>query len=178
MKRIFPVLIAITLTLLLQGCMNTRPDQPTHQEAPSPPQASELATVYLLFDAYIGDRIEFYVDGQHYFKAFWSSYSWIQLPPGEHEIKADYGFWDKDAVNSESNKPAVITGNLEAGETYYISLGTSRAYLGKSASIVNGVFSIDSHYGPATKAFKVLSAKKAEDLMQFYVYIPGTLKVD
>ncbi len=126
--------IMICMVLIAAGCTLPRFPGDSISKAPKPTPNKDYATVYLY--RYGKNTpiktgiVRMYVDNNLAFKAADSSFTWILVKPGLHEIKTSWtwdtkpllagGYFDNDDKN--------LSINFEAGETYYINYRTTEGY--------------------------------------------------
>ena len=175
MQKISKYLYMFFLVFILQGCGPTLPSGPYHADAPKPPESKKLATIYIIFDAYGGEKIDFFVNEQHYFTALMNHYSWIQLEPGEHEIKAIDGLGESSFFNGDAGKEFVFRKYFDAGKKYYISLSTQRRPTGKQLGLVTPLYVQIVDGFDQSRKYKELPPERADELMHFNVYVPAVL---
>ena len=139
-------LLIVAVGLALTGCLEIRPDGPLYFAAPKPPESDQNATIYLIRSGWEQDMVGqawFYVDDRAVFNSYDRSFSWVQVPPGEHGIKVEPGFWDRPLIDfdpeDEYGKPNLLRLQVKSGETYYIRFervnGPRQSYWAFSAGI-------------------------------------------
>jgi hypothetical protein len=119
-------LIVIAIGFGLTGCLQIRPDGPLYFEAPKPPESDQAATIYLLRygnEKQMGEQAWFYVDGKAVFNSYDRSFSWVQVPPGEHVVEVKPGFWDRPIIDIDTDGAYGTSNSLriqaEPEKTYY-----------------------------------------------------------
>ena len=158
----------------LQGCGPTKPAGPYHADAPKPPESTSLATIFLIFNSYSNERVDFLINDKHYFSASMNHYSWIQIEPGKHEIKAVDSVSDRSFFGGSAKQEHIFTKQFDAGEKYYISLNTQRKPTGKQIGLITPYYVEITDGFDQSRKYKELPADRADVLMHFNIYIPAT----
>ena len=174
-------LAVLAFCVLVQGCYGSRPEHPTFGESPEPPQTAELATIYSYFWGRPGSTIAFYLDGAKWYDAYRDTFSWIQVSPGEHTVRAQVDLFAMDlaasAKNSTANQPVEISMRFEAGKTYYLKLIPKGRVTGSRAAVTSGVVTMDSEYTEFEKRLEVVPEDEGRRLLRGAVYIPSVHSV-
>lgn len=179
-----------------------RPDGPKYVDAPAPPRAKGLATVYLYYLGRPGARMPFDINGQHYFTAHWNSYTWLQLAPGQYVFGAEMSSNDIKIIPEDDWKarrelrlraerekrlkkrprkrsrheqpPAAVKLKLDKGKTYYLALTQEGTMTGNNPQPIAGIYFSKAEYKERKRAMLVIDKKAALRALHDAVYIPSS----
>ena len=150
----------ILVLLMAAGCALPRFPGDPFSSAPKPAVNSKYATIYFyrygVNTPIKNGIIKMYVDNISAFNAANSSFTWIFVKPGIHDLKASWVWHSKPVLAGGffDNDDKSLSINLEAGKTYYFNYRTTPGYgsIGNQENIF--IVSAELEYTSADVALK------------------------
>lgn len=121
MQRIYS-LISILLIAALCGCELMSPSGPRYSAIVQPHPSADKALVYVYRTTngrWVG-RVHILVDGKLLAEIGDMEYSWCQLAPGKHVIRAEWGLMDKPMFEGGQFEPKTFDLTVAPEKTYQV----------------------------------------------------------
>jgi hypothetical protein len=170
------ILLSFTVAVTIAGCVTLSPGVP-YSEAPQPPDAPALATIYVYRlgvgeDAYGTTDIS--LDGDYLSTLGPYEYTWIQVSPGTYEITEALNFMKQPLFSGY--EPVGTKVEARAGTSVYVELDL-QSFLGRTTQQISFVGGLPVVYPETTYSYKrtlkVVSDKERGRALEASAYRPS-----